>query len=148
MFYFSLFFFFLNFCSSRWELYESFPAEARLTVYRRLEMTRRAFSAKQCSESNSAAAGILRSSAAAHFLSNSGEEACFRCSGARSSESDRGIVFRPRQLARARLCAGWGEVATIGRARAPDRDRKRCQHDGRVGRDLSSWQQRLGRSPG
>ena len=61
-------------------------------------MTRRAFSAKQCSESNSAAAGILRSSVAAHFLSNSGEEACFGCSGARSSESDRGIVFLPHRL--------------------------------------------------
>ena len=81
-------------------------------------MTRRTFSAKQCSESNSAAAGFFRSLALAPFLASSAGEAFRGCSGGPGAEFDQRIVLRPCRLARASLCAAVGANATPRRALA------------------------------
>ena len=90
-------------------------------------MTRRAFSAKQRSESNSAAAGIFRRAAAAQFLANSVEDVILGASKACSSESDHRMLLRRCRLARASLCAAFCGNAAFGRALALNRDRGKCQ---------------------
>ena len=99
-------------CSSRGSP-AAFPGALRVK-----HMTRRAFSAKHCSESNSVAAGFFGSLALASFLASFGGEAFRGCSGGPGAEFDQRIVFRPCWLARASLCAAVGANGARRRALA------------------------------